>query len=485
MKRMNVMMLIALLMTLGITSCKKDNPNVEGEQGEVQFTSSIIGQLQGRMTGSAFEVEDAIGVFMHPAGSTLSNATATNRRYIFGSSGTFTAQNAEERIFYPEQGEVDFTAYYPYQDGATARYAINVANQSNLGDIDLLYARIAGVNGAASTVPSLPFRHELSKVIFNISGQNINLNGLAVRFNNINTTANFDLATGQISGNGGAANVSARVNANGTLAEAILLPGEMGGQSVTFTLGDATYTWTMPAGAVYAPATRYTYAITLVGSEEGLTEVTLGQSTITDWTEGAGTSQTLTADEGGNGGTEPVGPGTETLLYEETFGATATVTTALIGNYTGYTAAGFLNGTITYSNVGAETGFGDIRSTSSINPNLWLPANRQVTFQGAGIDAANATNLRLEFDIAANNANNGNTQNANNDIITVNFNGTNYRLSPVTFTANNAYSPVSIQLSTAGTASSTLQFVSTYDATAATGNTVGVRVDNVRLYGTR
>lgn len=485
MNKMKIALFALALLTLSVGSCKKSSQESEGSNGEIKFSAAITSETQVGVStnsvGNTFETEDAIGVSMFTSGQSLSQAPIPNRRYVFNSSETFSAQQNEDRIFFPGQGRVDFVAYHPYQDGAITTYQIDVADQSDLRAIDLLRGSAVDVDGTgAEEVPRLLFRHELSKVVFNITGLGIALNGLTVRFNNINSRATFDLASAQVSGNGSLANISARVSADGSVAEAILLPGEMGGKTVTFTIGNSSYTWTMPTGLTYSPATRYTYAITRVGNGQGLTEVKLQQGSIADWIEVVGETITLSP-----GGDVPTEPGTEVLLYEETFATTPTVTTALIGNYRGYTATGFLNGTITYSNVGAEVGFGDIRSTTTISPSLWLPANRHVTFQAAGLDAAGARDLRLTFDIAAASAAIGNTQNADNNIITVNFNGTSYSLPPITFIANNGFVPVSIPLTSAGAANSILQLLSTYNATTGAGNTVGIRVDNVRLYGIR
>lgn len=467
---------------LGISSCKKGNQELENPNGEIQFGATVTSQGQaGSGVANAFETDDQIGVFMFASGQSLLQSLATNRRYVLASSGTFRAQGQGDRIFFPGQGRVDFVAYHPYQDGVTSAYQVNVADQSDLRAIDLLRGNVTDVDGSAvGEVPRLSFRHELSKVVFEITGDGIALTGLAVRFNSINSRAAFDLANAQITGNNTPINISARVSADGTRAEAILLPGEMGGQTITFTVGNRSFTTTMPSGLTYMPGTRYTYNVVLQGDGQGLTEVELQQGQIMEWIDVVGDSITLSPD-----GEAPPQPGAEMLLYEENFATTPTITTALIGNYRGYTAAGFADGTITYSNVGEDVGFGDIRSTATISPSLWLPANRQVTFQASGLDAANANTMRLTFDIAAANAALGNTQNANNDIITVNFNGIRYTLPPITFISNNGFIPVSIPLSTVGTINSVLQLVSVSDGVANTGNTIGIRIDNIRLYGIR
>lgn len=90
-------------------------------------------------------MDDAIGVFMLSSGQPFSQTTLANRRYVLGTSGTFSAQEQEERIFYPGQGAVDFVAYYLYQDGAVSNNLINVADQSDLGAIDLLRANVVDV----------------------------------------------------------------------------------------------------------------------------------------------------------------------------------------------------------------------------------------------------------------------------------------------------------------------------------------------------
>lgn len=475
MNKFSKLMLVVTVIATLFSACKKSSPG-DSDQSEVQFTSAIQGQLQGRMTGDAFEAADAIGVFMKSAGATFSSASYQNKQYLYGTSGTFTAANAEERIYYPESGNVDFVAYYPYQDGANSTYAVNVADQGDLGAIDLLYATAENLVANSGT-PRLTFTHELSKVEITVNaGAGVaDLNGLTVTFKNFATTASYDLATQSLESSGNEADIAAKLTPNGsTLAEAILLPGSVAAKQVVFGLNGKTFTWTLPSGSVYEAGTKYTYTINLI-DESGLTEVEVESDGITDWTESPGGTTDVNSD-GGNGGTTP-GTGGEELLYNEEFSTETTVTTTLIGAYTGYTAPGYIAGDITYSNVGAETGYGDIRSTAAIGPHVWLPANRNVTFQVAGIDTEGAADLRLEFQIRSNNSAH------RDDLISINFNGVDFALPTGISVTNSAYTDVVIELTgVTASASSTLQFIATSESNP---TNYGVRVDNIKLYGTK
>lgn len=303
MKKLGKRLLAIMVIAIIFSSCRKDEPLDRGQK-EVYFTSAIQGLLQTRLTGNTFEVGDAIGVFMKESGASLGNATDVNREYVFGTASIFSASGVGEKIYFPEDGDVDFVAYYPYQsDLVSNTYTINVADQSNQGNIDLLYAKEENVSTeGTSNATELTFYHQLSKVEITVSmGLGVNdLDGLTVEFHDFSTTASYNVADQAISGRGNAATIAAKLTTNGnTLAEAILIPEAIADKKIVFTLGGKTFEYLLSSGAVsaYQSGTKYTYNVTL-NDEGGLTGMSFEPTGVMEWVDGLAVTADLIAGSG-------------------------------------------------------------------------------------------------------------------------------------------------------------------------------------------
>src|SRR5690606_30578999 len=165
----------------------------------VQFTSTIAGNSTTRVSGNSWDKDDAIGVFMKQ-GTGLSNVIAGNKKYSTAGNGNFTA-TGDDIINYPNEGTVDFVAYYPFKaDLRDNSVAINVADQSNQSAIDVLYSNNATGFSKDSEIAKLNFKHSLSKVEITVkAGPGVtNLDGLAVTYQNILSQTSLDLASGNL-----------------------------------------------------------------------------------------------------------------------------------------------------------------------------------------------------------------------------------------------------------------------------------------------
>lgn len=294
MNKSGKLLLAFTIVVMVLSSCEKV-VSIRDDDKEVHFHSAIQGQLLTRLDGSAFEVDDAIGVFMKEAGEALTSTSVANRQYIYGDNSLFSAAGEANKIYFPETGEVNFVAYYPYQAGLTKTYNINVANQSDQGTIDLLYAETSGISGSTTSVAELTFSHELSKVEITVStGLGVgDLDGLTVEFRDFFTTASYHLADQTISGYANAATIAAKLTTNGnTLAEAILLPGSVANKQIVFAVGGKTYEYTLPMESAYDSGTKYTYNVTLNDAGDA-TGLTLEPTGITDWADGLAVNATL------------------------------------------------------------------------------------------------------------------------------------------------------------------------------------------------
>ncbi|MDO4930668.1 MAG: fimbrillin family protein [Bacteroidales bacterium] len=309
---------------LALTSCTSldDNSSWDGQTAStISFKSYINGQKTSRATGTTWAEGDRVGIYMKATGNTVAAATAANKLYITDSKGNMTASSTSEAIAYPESGNVDFVAYYPYSASvADGIVDVDVTDQSTQESIDLLYSNNAtNISSSTSTV-NLGFSHQLSNIILSITADATiaSTSGLTVTLTGTDADATFNLNDGALTLSGSTSNVALNVNANGTAAEAIVVPQTVSDAKLQFTLNGTTIEAALPLTSL-AAGTRYTIPVTLSNSG-GQTYVSFGTATITDWTDVKGSAINVDFN-GGDVTPDPTPqPGEEVTIFEETFG---------------------------------------------------------------------------------------------------------------------------------------------------------------------
>lgn len=307
------------LSTLALMSCTNNDDNSEwyGSEGIV-FTTAI----QSRVSGNTWNANDEVGIYMMNAGSGIEAATAQNKKYIAQTNGTLTAAPGNG-IYLPESGNVDFIAYYPYTTSVSGnKLAVNVSDQSNPAAIDLIYSNgTKGVAATTSTTISLGFTHQLTKVTLNVTKDETieTLNGLGVNIKGISTEGEFNLADGTLTATAGTNNkdVAMYIDAQGTTATAtaIILPTaastDQTSLNLTFNLNGQSFTHTISDANIFEKGTNVSFKAKL-SINNGKPVVTVGNATISNWTEKPGGDINV----GFDGGTQPGG---ETVVFEESF----------------------------------------------------------------------------------------------------------------------------------------------------------------------
>lgn len=307
------------LSTLALMSCTNNDDNSEwyGSEGIV-FTTAI----QSRVSGSTWNANDEVGIYMMNAGSGIEAATAQNKKYIAQTNGTLTAAPGNG-IYLPESGNVDFIAYYPYTTSVSGnKLAVNVSDQSNPAAIDLIYSNgTKGVAATTSTTISLGFTHQLTKVTLNVTKDETikTLNGLGVNIKGISTEGEFNLADGTLTATAGTNNkdVAMYIDAQGTTATAtaIILPTaastDQTSLNLTFNLNGQSFTHTISDASIFEKGKNVSFYANL-SINNGKPVVTIGAATIEDWGEKLGGDINVDFD----GGTQPGG---ETVVLDESF----------------------------------------------------------------------------------------------------------------------------------------------------------------------
>lgn len=175
--------------------------------GNIPITfSAQIGGSSTRLSESAFEVGDQVGVY-----ALLSGKTIEQERYIDNLCLTAQKENAlvpEATVFYPEGGAtLDFISYYPYRSAGvgegnsllTVSVQTDQSKKTAFDASDFLLARTENVAGSTKAV-SLSYSHEFTKLCITLVPESaedaaalLEANPRIV-LNNCCTEARYDLA---------------------------------------------------------------------------------------------------------------------------------------------------------------------------------------------------------------------------------------------------------------------------------------------------
>lgn len=315
---------MGILSTLVLAGCKTNDDNSMWSGSDGIVFNSYIGS-HTRASGSSWGNGDEVGIYMTGAGAGIDAATAVNKKYLAQTNGILTPESKTEAIYYPETGNADFVAYYPYSSSVADNIvAVNVSNQSKPEAIDLLYSNNAKNIANGATV-SLGFTHQLSLVTIdlkNTDGTIPSLNGTTVSMGGMNTQASFDLDGGMLTVSPQSAEPTLDMymvaGQDGAMkAQAIVLPTKATGSSqtqmvLTFKLDGMTFEYTVSDISAFEGGKEYLYTADL-SINNGKPTVKMGNATITDWVTVPGGDIDVDFD---GGSTEP---GEEKVLLDESF----------------------------------------------------------------------------------------------------------------------------------------------------------------------
>ena len=465
------------VMTLAACSSLDDDSTWDVNGGAVKFTSYIS---KHKASGTTWASGDQIGIYMKTNGTALADAAVQNRQYVTDDRGNISAASAAEAIYYPEEGTADFVAYYPYTANVSGTTVpVDVSNQSDLAAIDLLYSNNATGVSASTNAVNLGFSHQLANVVLTINADATipTTVGLEAAVSGVPTSATFDLATGTLNVAQTTGTVNFQVNAAGTKAEAILVPASLTNAQLQLTVAEKTVSVPLPASALEA-GKSIDFPVNVTNSG-GTIYVSFGTATITDWTTTTGGTINVDlgdAEEGGGeeGGGE-VTPGTEVIIFEETFGESVSKgsdnywPSITYDTWTSSSGLTFSDPFVTangwsYSNA-------SVRQTSTLNPHVWFAANKDSEMQIEGFTTAGYSNLKLTYDITANAA-------GDQSAIKLTWGGDTIAVPAKAIATTNTYQSVEITGLTPG--ATVMSFVS-----LSTANTAGYRIDNIKLVGTK
>lgn len=152
-----VILFTAVAGALSLASCSNENEEpVTPVSSDAPRFSATIGAQQSRAFDTSWENGDAIGISCLTGGKTY-----TNVAYSTTGDGNFNVVTPGTEIYYQDNNEVTFTAYYPYTAN-TAAYGAETTNQANQKKFDFLWAQAKGKKSVPNVAFS--FAHKMAKV---------------------------------------------------------------------------------------------------------------------------------------------------------------------------------------------------------------------------------------------------------------------------------------------------------------------------------
>lgn len=279
-------------------ACANEEDGI-GNNGPVAATvqADIVKNITRATTDDTWSKNDAIGVYATSSG----NTTGDNKKYVTtNGDGTFEAADNNNIIYFKDNKETTFSAYYPYSKFLTdgkMNWNIAEVEANQPCKADVLFASGATASKASSTVNFTDaehrFKHCMSLVKFVIKpgfgidqAENILL---GIRLNDIYKTGKFNTKTGAIEPGQYRTSFPYTFNTSfdkESSVEVIMLPqsleNDMMEIEVDLQVGDEynTYKTTLIPTTDYQfkGGYKYTYVITVNN-----TKITVAEADIQEW----------------------------------------------------------------------------------------------------------------------------------------------------------------------------------------------------------
>ncbi len=280
----NLKPLFLLTAGLCIAACQTEAPVRDDAQVPLRLSGDITANLISRATETAWEADDAIGVYMVSQEDGSVQENVANYKYTTGGDGAFSA--AGNVAYLPIDGRlVNVVAYYPYaaeaKDGVVS---VNIAE----APCDLMTAKAESVS-KASPDAGLKFAHRFSKLTLRVDAGNTGIDPSSVSavVTDQPTSASFNILQDALTIGSGRGDVK-MTNTAGVL-ETILFPNSAtdnpaAERTVKFSLADGgSFSAKIPASVSLAAGTKYTLKVRLSSADGPAAQ--FSKVGISQWTD--------------------------------------------------------------------------------------------------------------------------------------------------------------------------------------------------------
>lgn len=251
-----------------VASCDTKEPNKPSQDPQepqetesIAFTAKIKGGT--RATDLQFEEGDEISVFATEGESLSESNYAQNVCYnyednMFSTDGVLSYPSASQ--------DLTFYAVYPYAKYDTPNFLFEIQTDQreheNYTLSDLMTASAVGNN---NKVVDLVFNHRLSKLIINITSENMPIGEPVVTLKNVKYIASASLNSNEFTSVEGAY-TDVIAAPNGTNSFKVLLPPQAFTKDsalAEIVIGNKTFTWILDRDMVLNSGVEYSYTIEL------------------------------------------------------------------------------------------------------------------------------------------------------------------------------------------------------------------------------
>lgn len=185
-------LITAVVAIMTLAACSNDEPEATGRKETPEFTATI-GGVKTRAYETNWDEDDEIGI----SGSGRSNV----RHQTKDGDGKFTVEKQGEEIYFQDEKETTFTAYYPWNAMTTIK--ANTSDQSQQKQFDFLWAQATGKKEAPQV--AFAFSHRMAKVVFTVKpGKGMSFDEVKeakLSLEGIAHGGSFDAATGTATAN--------------------------------------------------------------------------------------------------------------------------------------------------------------------------------------------------------------------------------------------------------------------------------------------
>ena len=274
-------------LTLGFTGCSDDSNDSNGTSKYITVSTQIKTRMGTNASGTQiFTNGDQISVYAWTGDA--SSVPAADGRVVDNSINTLSGDKwtaAPQMLWKNTTDKHYFIGVYPKNDASVADltagdYTLDVTNQEKS---DLLVAcRLNGITSENNPV-LLSFDHVMAKLIVNLQYRN-QWGGTptveSVTVNNAATTAKVNYLTRSVTASDTRSNVALPVTTANEKYTSIFIP-QTDVKSIAIRINGKDYTYTNNAG-INLESGKITTVNLIVGRDE----ITLGEVSINDWTQG-------------------------------------------------------------------------------------------------------------------------------------------------------------------------------------------------------
>lgn len=203
MKITSKLILSAVTAIVALSGCgsEESEPDLTGRKDSPDFTATIGDDLT-RAFDQSWEQGDEIGI---------TGCNRSNVCYITNNGSSFRVKQSGEQIYFQDDSEVIFTAYYPWMNlnGGASVINVDTKDQTKQKSFDFLWATASGKKDAPEV--SFNFTHRMTKLSLTVRPGNgmsyeevkkVKLSlkgfGLAGTFNTVNGNTTVGTLSGEV-----------------------------------------------------------------------------------------------------------------------------------------------------------------------------------------------------------------------------------------------------------------------------------------------